>query len=236
MEKENSNIKIDEMAQLGVNIGRKTSICHPRMKPFLEGSRGPIHIIDLNQTKDNLEKSLDFIKQLVSEDKVILFIGTKPQMKNLIRETAIECNCPYVVERWLGGTFTNYPIILKRIEYYKELEEKRDSKELEKYTKKEQSDFNKEISKLEVRFGGIKELKKLPDAIIIFSMEKDKLAVKEAIEKNIKIIGITNTNCDPSLADYPIPANSEAVSSIKYILDKIKKVILETKSKTENGK
>jgi small subunit ribosomal protein S2 len=141
-----------------------------------------------------------------------------------------------VTERWLGGTFTNFETIKKRIEYFKDLEKKRKEGELEKYTKREQIKIDQELRDLEIKFGGIKNLEKLPDAILVLDMKKDDIAVKEATMKGINIIAISHTNTNPSLADYPIPANDDAISSVKYILDKIKEVISEAKIKAKNKK
>ena len=158
-------------------------------------------------------------------------MGTKIQVKNLVKETALDCGLPYVSERWLGGTFTNFGIMKKRIEYFKKLEKERDSGELEKYTKKEKAKINQELRNLEIKFGGIKNLEKLPDAILVLDMKKDYLATKEAREAGVKVIGISDSNIDPNLADFPVPANDDAISSVRYILEKVKEVILKAKPK-----
>jgi len=232
MEKENPfNLNVEEMAKAGLHLGHKTSKVHPKMFPFIFGVRNTVHIIDLEKTKQKFEEALKFIQQLVAENKTILFVGTKPQVKDLVKEIAEKLGCPYVNERWLGGTFTNFEVIRKRAEYLKDLEKKKAEGFFEKYTKKERLEIEKKIQKLEKKFGGIKEMEKLPDAIFICDMVKDKLAVKEAREKGIKIIAISDTNSDPTLADYPIPANDDSISSVKYILEKVKEVILKTRQK-----
>lgn len=227
--KENFQFDIEEMAKFGLHFGHRTSRLHPKMEPYLEGVRNSVHIIDLEKTKEKLIEALKFVQELISENKILLLIGTKIQVKNLVKEKAEECNLPYVNERWLGGTFTNFEIIKKRIEYFKDLERKKKEGELEKYTKKEKAKIGQELAKLEIKFGGIKNLEKLPDAIFVLDMKKDSLAVKEAKMKGIKVIGIADTNVDPTLADYPIPANDDAISSVKYILEKVKEVIIKTK-------
>lgn len=224
-------IDIEEMARAGLHFGHKISRVHPKMKPFIFGTRNTVHIIDLEKTKEKLIQALEFIKNLISENKTLLVVGTKVQIKDLVEEFAKECNLPYVNERWLGGTFTNFEIIKKRVDYFKELERKKVEGEFEKYTKKERKKIDEELRNLELKFGGIKNLEKLPEAILVLDMKKDSLAVKEAKRKGVKIIGIADTNVDPTLADYPIPANDDAISSIKYILDKIKEVILKSKIK-----
>lgn len=225
------NLNTEEMAQAGLHFGHKTSKIHPKMEPYLWGVKNSVHIIDLDKTKEKLEEALNFIQQLISENKVLLIVGTKIQHKELVKNLAEECNLPYVTERWLGGTFTNFEVIKKRIEYFKELERKKTGGELEKYTKKERSKIDEELKELDIKFRGIKNLEKIPDAIFVVDIKKDDLAVKEAKMKNIKIIGISDTNCDPTSVDYPIPANDDAVSSAKYILDKVKEVIIKTRSK-----
>jgi len=228
--KENEfNINIEEMTQRGVHFGHQTSKIHSKMMPYLSGIRNKVHLIDLKKTKEKLEEALRFIQELISENKILLIIGTKIQVKNLVKDIAKECNLPYINERWLGGTFTNFEIIKKRIEYFKNLEKRKTEGELEKYTKKEKAKIEQELRNLEINFGGIKEIEKLPDAIFILDMKKDKLAVKEAIMKGVKVIGISDTNVDPTLVDYPIPANDDTISSVKYILEKVKEVIKKTK-------
>jgi small subunit ribosomal protein S2 len=232
MEKENPfNLNVEEMARAGLHLGHKTSKVHPKMFPFIFGVRNTVHIIDLEKTKQKFEEALKFIQELVSQNKVILFVGTKPQIKDLVKEIATELGYPYVNERWLGGTFTNFEVIKKRAEYLKDLEKKKAEGFFEKYTKKERGEIEKKIQKLEKKFGGIKNMESLPDAIFICDMVKDKLAVKEARRKGVKIIAISDTNADPTLADYPIPANDDAISSIKYILEKVREVISKSRQK-----
>jgi len=234
-EKAEFNIDTEEMAKAGLHFGHKTSKLHPKMEPYIFGVRNTIHIIDLEKTKEKFIQALEFIKNLISENKILLVVGTKIQVKELVKNFAIECNLPYINERWLGGTFTNFEVIKKRLDYFKDLEKKRAEGELEKYTKKERLMIDKEIRDLETGFGGIKNLEKLPDAIFVLDMRKDHLAVKEAGKKGVEIVAICHTNCDPTLADYPIPANDDAISSVRYILEKVKEVILKTKTKTQKS-
>jgi small subunit ribosomal protein S2 len=228
-------IDIEEMTKAGVYFGHRASKCHPKMKPYILGVRGSDHIniIDLQKTAQKLREALEFIQKLVKENKVILFVGTREGIKDLIKDVAQECGFPYVENRWIGGTITNFNVIKKRIDYFKELERKREAGELDKYTKKERMKFDKEIQDLETKFGGIKNLQGLPDAIFVIDMRKEKLAVKEARMKRIPVIAVADTNVDPTLADYPIPANDDAISSVRYILEKIKNAILEVKPKNK---
>ena len=225
-------IDIEEMAKAGIHFGRRTSKANPKMKTYLYGVRNTIHIIDLEKTKEKFGEALKFIQELISENKILLLVGTKIQHKELAKKIAIECGLPYITERWLGGTFTNFEVIKKRIEYFKGLEKRKTEGELEKYTKKERGKIDQELRNLEIKFGGIKDFERLPDAIFVLNMKKDALAVKEAKMKGMKVIGIADTNIDPTLADYPIPANDDAILSVRYILDKVKEVILKTKGKS----
>lgn len=227
--KEDFKLKPEEMAEAGLHFGHRTSRIHPKMKPYIFGVRNTVHLIDLEKTVEKFNQALEFIKEIISENKTLLLVGTKVQIKDMAKDFAIECGLPYITERWLGGTFTNYKTLKQRIEYFKELEEKKKKGELEKYTKKERAKMDNELSNLETKFGGIKDMVGLPDAIFVLDMRKDSLAIKEARMKGVKIISIADTNVDPTLADYPIPANDDAISSVKYILDKVKDVIIKNK-------
>ena len=169
------------------------------------------------------------MQTMVAEGKTIVIVGTKTQFKKAVKAVALETGMPYVSERWLGGTFTNFKIIKKRIDYYKELERKTAAGEFEKYTKKEQAGIQKEIKVLEKKLGGIKSMEKMPEAVFVVDMKKDKLAVKEALENGVKVVGIADVNIDPELASYSIIANDDSVSSVGYILEKVKEAILEGK-------
>lgn len=223
----------DKMILAGLHFGHKKNKKHPKMQPYIHGVRNGINIIDLGKTEEKLQEALAFIKTLISESKVILVVGTKVQLSELVKSFANECNLPYITERWLGGTFTNFDNIKKRVDYLKGLEKKETDGELEKYTKKERLDISREIESLKVKFEGLKSLTKLPDAIFVIDVEDDSIAVKEAIMKNVKIIAITDTNVNPELVDYPIPGNDDAVSSVKYILNRIKEVIINTEKKPQ---
>ncbi len=218
-------IDIEKMMAAGVHFGHRASTVHPKMKPYLFGARNNVHIIDLIKTKEKLEEALFFVYNLIKEGKTILLVGTKLPAKKIVEETAKKCRLPYVNERWLGGTFTNFETIKKRIDYFKEMERKKQAGELEKYTKKERAEIDKELADLQTKFSGIKEMVKLPEAIFVLDMKKDGLAVTEAVKKGIKIVGVCDTNTDPGLADYVIPANDDAVTSIAYLMSKLEEAI-----------
>lgn len=225
----------EEMARAGVHFGHKTSKVHPKMQPYLFGSRSGVHILDLEKTKQKFSQALEFVKELIASGKILLLVGTKVQTKDLLEKTAKECGLPYVSERWLGGTFTNFSIILKRIEYYKSLEKQKQEGDWEKYTKKEKAKFEKELNRLKIKFEGIRNLNRLPDVVFVCDMKKDELAIKEAKSKGIKIIAIADTNTNPDDADFPIPANDDAFSSLEYLLGKLEEVVLKNKPKPEKN-
>lgn len=201
------------------------------MKPYLYGIRNTINIINLEKTAEKLREALAYVQELVEKDKNLVLVGTKVQIRDLTKRTGEECNFSYVTERWIGGTFTNFDNISKRIDYLKELEKKQEQGELEKYTKKERLEIEEEIEKLRKKFGGLKDLRSLPEAIFVLDMNRDNLAVREARKKDIKIVGIADTDVDPSMADYVIPANDDAISSVEYILDKFKEIVKKTRNK-----
>ena len=220
------NKALEEMMAAGLHFGHKTSKTHPKMKQYITGVRNTVHIINLEKTQEKLEEVLGVLKNLIAEKKVVLLVGTKVQLRDLVKETAIETGLPYVTERWIGGLITNFEEVSKRIAYLKELEEKLANKEeASKYTKWERHEMQEKINKLERKFGGVKNLEKIPDAVFIFDLDKNGFAVREAKKSGIQILAIADTNNDPSVADYIIPANDDSVSSIKYITDKIKETI-----------
>jgi len=223
------NIDTNKMMKAGAHLGHRISKLHPKMKDYIFGVRNTIHIIDLEKTVVQFEKALEFIKELTKKGEILLLIGTKIPLKGLVKEIADDCEIPYVNERWLGGTFTNFKVILERIKYFRELERKKKEGELEKYTKKERVEFDKELRNLEIKFGGIKSLEKIPEAIFVCDVKNNILVVKEAREKGVKIVAIVDTNVDPNLIDYPICANDDAISSVRYILEKVKEVIKKSK-------
>jgi len=227
--KKEVSLDTQEMLKAGLHFGHHTSKVHPKMEPFIFGMRNSVHIIDLEKTKEKFEETLKFIESLISQNKTLLFVGTKVQWKDLVKETAKKSGILFVTERWLGGTFTNFETIRKRIDYFKELEEKKKSGELGKYPPKERADFERKLKDLELKYGGIKNMHSLPDAIFVLNMRKDALAIKEAKSMGVKVIGVADTNVDPTLVDYVIPANDDAISSIKYILEKVVEAIEKAK-------
>jgi len=223
-------LSVEEMENVGVHFGHKVSKLHPKMKQYVSGVKNGVHVFDLEKTQKELEKALTIISKFVSEGKSVIFVGTKIQLKAIVQAGAEECGVPYVTERWLGGTFTNFETIQKRVNYFKDLERKRETGELEKYTKRERLDFDREIAKLKVKFEGVRNMAKLPDAIVIFGIDRDITAAREAKKKGIKIIAIVDTNVNPDIVDYPIPANDDAISAVSYIIDKVAETINSSKT------
>jgi len=229
MAKEDIKLDIEEMEKAGINFGHKVSKLHPKMKTYVSGVKNNVHIFDLEKTQKEFVKALTFISKIISEGKAIIFVGTKIQLRAIIKDAAEECGIPYVTERWLGGTLTNFETIQKRVNYFKDLEKKKETGELEKYTKKERLNFDREIASLKIKFDGIRNMSKLPDAVFIFGLDKEITCAREAKIKGIKIISIVDTNVNPDIVDYPIPANDDAISSVRYILGKVKDVIMDSK-------
>lgn len=221
------NLSLDEMISAGLAFGHQKSKLHPKMKNFVTKPKDKVYLIDLEQTIEKFNKALDFIKQAKIEGKSILFVGTKIATKGLMLETAKNCKSSFVTERWIGGTFTNFKEIRKRISLFKEIEAKLNDPEVaKKYVKKERIKMAKDLERMEIKFGGIKNMESLPDIVFIADMDKEAMAVKEAREVGVKIVAIADTNVNPNLADYPITANDDAYSSVSYILKKIEEVLV----------
>ncbi len=226
---------IDEMLKAGMHFGHRKSKWHPKMEPFIFSARNNIYIFDLEKTRKMLIQALDFIEKLSREGKVILLVGTKSQVKDTLKKTAEEVSAPYVVGKWLGGCLTNFAIIKKNIKKYKDLSEKRATGKLEKYTKKERLEFDREIARLETKVGGMVNLNKLPDALFIWDIKKEKTALAEAKKKNIPVIAVCDTNVDPTDVNYVIPANDDATKTVKLVLGLIATAIEEGRSKYESN-
>lgn len=225
---------IEEMLKAGMHFGHRTSKWHPKMAPFIYGSRNGIHVIDLAKAKEALSGALEFVKKTAAEGKVILFVGTKMQAKKIVRKSAEEAGMPYVCEKWLGGTLTNFAIIKKLIKNYKDLLEKKQAGKLEKYTKKEQLEFDRTIARLEIKVGGLVSLNKVPDVIFIWDIKKEKTALTEARKKGVIIVAVCDTNSDPTGVDYIMPANDDATKTIKLIMKLAAEAVKEGKESANN--
>lgn len=222
-------IDLEEMAKAGVQFGHKPSKLHPRTKDYIWRKKGTVYLIDLAKTKEKLIEALKYVQEVTKKGGTILLVGTKIQHKELVEETAKECDLPYVTERWLGGLLTNFKVMRERVRYFKDFRDKVNSEDFEKYSKKEQMEMERELHNLERKFGAIENMEERPDALFVCDLSKDNLALREARKKDVPVIAVCDTNIDPTYVNYPIPANDDALSSVKYIVDKVKEAILEVK-------
>lgn len=224
-----SEISLEKLLKNGVHFGHNKSCKDPRMNKFIFGSKRGINIIDLQRTQEKLIEAIEFVKLIKAEKKQILFVGTKKQAKTIVKATAQISDMPHITERWLGGTFTNFGVIRKRAQYLKDSQEQMEAGGFDKYTKLEKLKKFEELEKLENKMGGIKEMRNLPAAIFIADIKTDEIALKEALVAKIPVIAIVDSNVNPNNVDYPIPANDDAVSSIKTIMEYLVSPIVEVK-------
>ncbi|HSW98775.1 MAG TPA: 30S ribosomal protein S2 [Candidatus Saccharimonadales bacterium] len=220
------DVDIKQLLEAGAHFGHKTSRWHPKMAQYIHSKRGGSHIIDLNHTVAGLEKALDFVANTVGEGKQVLFVATKRQAQDIVKQLAEDVKQPFVTERWLGGMLTNWPTISSRVKRLHDLEEKMASGELgNKYSKLEVQRFQEEIDRLNVLYGGIKNMSAKPGAVFIFDVVADVNAVKEARKLGLPIVALIDTNADPTLADYPVPSNDDAIKTIQLIADYAKQAV-----------
>ena len=214
-------ITMKQLLEAGVHFGHQSSQWNPAMKEYIYGSRNGIHIIDLQKTLKSFLKAYDFIKEIVSDGGEILFVGTKKQAQEIIGEEALKCDMPFRNSRWLGGTLTNFNTIRSRVDYLIQLKKLKDDGEMDNLPKKEQITLNREMEKLEYLLNGILNLKKMPTAMFVVDTRKEEIAIKEAKKIGIPIVGIVDTNSNPSDADYVIPSNDDAIRAVKLCVEKI---------------
>jgi small subunit ribosomal protein S2 len=214
-------LNMKELLEAGVHFGHQTRRWNPKMKQYIFGSRNGIHIIDLQKTVRLFNEISEFVTRVVSEGYTVLFVGTKKQAHDAVIEESERCGMYYVVNRWLGGTLTNFQTIKKSIARMKELEAMKLDGSINRYTKKEVLKMEKELQKLEKNIGGIKDMDELPGAVFIVDPKREHIAVKEVKKIGIPVIAITDTNCDPDDIDYIIPGNDDAIRSIKLLCSKI---------------
>ncbi len=210
-----AEITMKELFEAGAHFGHQTQRWNPKMAPYIFTQKNKVHIINLAKTVEKMDEAKKFIESVVKDGGKILFVGTKKQAQGIIKEEAERCGMPYVAERWLGGMLTNFQTIASRTKYLKDLQRK--IEEDKDMTKKERLKATQEVEKLEATLGGILEITRVPDAIFIVDMQKEMTALKEAKKIGIPVIAIVDTNVNPELADYPIPANDDAVKAIKLI-------------------
>ncbi len=216
---------LEALLKAGAHFGHQKSRRHPRMMPYIFGVRGTVTIIDLEKTQQGLREAQEFLTSVRKSGKKILFVTTKKQMVDLLQSAAQRAGEPYVVERWIGGTFTNFPQIRRRVRALVRMEEDAAKGVFQKYTKLEQLKKQEEIEKLNRKMGGLKNMDTLPGAIVVVDVKSDALAVREARAAGVPVVAITDTNVDPGVVDYVIPANDDAISSVKLILGLLLKAL-----------
>ncbi len=222
-----SAVTMKALLETGVHFGHRTTKWNPKMKPYIFTERNGIHIIDLQQTLVNLHEYHDLVSNIVAGGGTVLFVGTKRQAQEAIAREAERCNMPYINHRWLGGTLTNWKTIRDRIDTLKKLEKRRDNGEFELLSKKEALILNRKIEKLQQRLGGIRNMRRLPDLLLIVDTKREVTAVKEANTLDIKVLALADTNSNPDDIDYIIPANDDAVRAIKLLLSALADAVIE---------
>lgn len=214
-----------DMLKAGVHFGHQSSKWHPKMKPFIYGVRGGVHVINVEKTTEQLEKAVAFAKDVAAKGGTILFVGTKAQAQDVVAEAAKSAGMPYVNTRWLGGTLTNWPQIQRLIRHYLDLKDKREKGDLKKYTKLEQLNFDREIAELDEKIGGMSSLLRVPDAIFVLDARIEKTAVREAQSVRVPVIALVDSNVNPRGISYVIPGNDDAVGSITLVANVVAQAI-----------
>jgi len=222
-------ISLKDLLEAGAHFGHQAERWNPKMKPYLYTVKDGVHVFDLVKTKEGLQKAIEFVRKFSAEGKTIVFVGTKRQAQAIVAEEAKKIGVPYISQRWLGGTLTNWEQIKKSIDQLVEMKEKMAKGEYKKYTKKERLLLDRKIRWLERFFGGIVSLKGLPEALFIVDIQKESLAVKEAKKKGLTVVALVDSNADPDMVDYVIPANDDAVGTIKLIVAAIAEAVKEGK-------
>jgi small subunit ribosomal protein S2 len=222
-----------QLLEAGVHFGHQTRRWNPKMREYIFAERNGIHIIDLAQTVSRLDAALEFVRETIRRGDSVLFVGTKKQAQEAIAFEADRSAQHYVNTRWLGGMLTNFTTIKRRIQRLEALEARRDAGEFERLTKKEASKLNEEITKLNAALGGIRKMRRLPGAVFVVDPHREEIAVAEARRLEIPILAMTDTNCDPDLIDWVIPANDDAIRSVKLIASKVADAALEAQSERQ---
>jgi small subunit ribosomal protein S2 len=223
------------LLETGVHFGHRTNKWNPKMDEFIFTSRNGIHIIDLQQTLANLNEYYDMVRDTIADGGSVMFVGTKRQAQETIEKEAARCGMSYVSTRWLGGTMTNWRTIRSRIDTLKKMEAQREAGEWDKLSKKENLMLERKIAKLQERLGGLRDMKRLPDILIVVDTEREFTAVKEANVLHIPVLGIVDTNADPDFVDFIIPANDDAMRSIKLLVSALADAVQEGKAIRKGG-
>jgi small subunit ribosomal protein S2 len=223
-------VSMKALLESGVHFGHRTNKWDPRMRPFIFTERNGIHIIDLQQTVKALNTAFNVVRDCVSQGGTVLFVGTKRQAQETVREEAIRCGMPYVTERWMGGILTNWSTMYLRVQELERLEHLRDSGDINRLTKKEGLLIQREINRLEIRLSGLRKMKRVPDYVFVVDVCRETTAVHEANILDIPVIALVDTNCDPTGVDYVIPSNDDAIRAIKLLVGKIADAVIEGKA------
>lgn len=222
------SVDIKALLASGAHFGHKTSRWHPKMAKYIHSKRAGSHVIDLTKTVEGLDKALPFLTKTVAEGKQVLFVSTKRQARDIVKQAALDSKMPYVTERWMGGLLTNTQTVNERIKRLRLLETRMASGELNnRYNKLEVQRFQEEIDSLNFKYGGIKDLNGRPGAMFVVDVVAEENAIKEARRLSIPVVGVVDTNADPDMADYPIPANDDAIKAIQLLVDYVKEAIAE---------
>jgi len=222
-------VAMKQLLEAGVHFGHQTRRWDPRMAEYIFQARNGIHIIDLQKASKKIDEAYEFIKEQVEEGKTVLFVGTKKQAQECMKEAAQKCGMYYVDQRWLGGMLTNFDTIRSRVQRLKDLEAMEQDGTFDVLPKKEVIGLKKEMEKLETNLGGIKDMEKLPGVIFLVDPKKERIAILEARRLNIPTVGIVDTNCNPEDLDYPIPGNDDAIRAVKLIADVMANAVVEGK-------
>jgi len=230
-----SDIGMKELLEAGVHFGHQTRRWNPKMKKFIFIERNGIYIIDLQKTLKSLQEAQAALEAIARKGGSILFVGTKRQAKDTIREESERCGMPYVNERWLGGMLTNFKTIRSNLRRFKELDKMKEDGTFDGLSKKEQSQLTKEMTRLEKIFTGIKEINGLPAAVFVIDTKKERIAVAEANRLGLPVFGVVDTNCDPEVIDYPIPGNDDAIRAIRLFARFISDTVLRVRQEMREG-
>lgn len=228
-------ISMKALLESGVHFGHRTNKWNPAMKPYIFTERNGIHILDLQQTAKSVNTAYALVRDVVKEGKNVLFVGTKRQAQETIKDEAVRCGMPYVTERWLGGTLTNWDTISARIEVLERLEKMVETGEVNKLTKKEGLLIERDIQRLNLRLGGLRSINSVPGMLIVVDVMREETAIHEANLKGIPVVALVDTNCDPSNVDYVIPSNDDAIRAIKLIVGKLADAVIEGKALRDEG-
>lgn len=227
---------LEDLLKAGVHFGHATSKWHPKMTPFIFTQRNGVHILNLEKTRDSLARALDFVRDTVAAGKVILFVGTKKQAKEIVARHAKTCGQPYMTERWLGGLLTNWNAVQNLVRRYRDTKKMFETGEIQKYTKAEQVHFAKDMEKIEKEVIGIAHLDRVPDVLFVQDIRNEKTAVREAARMKIPTVAVCDSNVNPEQITYPIPANDDGIKAIEFIVSLVADAVREGKAIAEANK